>query len=508
MNKNFSGCNLQGCSFRNKDLTNANFSYTNLQGVDFTGADLRGANFSYAITGIKPEWRSILYILLFGLASLSGYFSGLINYLISTIGFTSIQQQIFLFFLVIGFTFLAFTRIKIALYLQCFCLTLLLVFNILFTTAFSSINWFNSDPLIDLSIPDQVINLFNTYWEVSTIFIQALALIGAFLWSIILTIFTSVIVIISNQVGRLFSLVIFVSISLIITNAVSGYASLLIILVLITQSLVINSFLGNSKYSYFKTLHNIAICLTTFRIGNFCTSTSFYKANLQGANFTGAILSQSNFQKANLTHVCWFNARELQNTSIQGTMLDHPRILDLLVTKKAPYGRLAGLNLYGANLNNADLRGADLSDVSLHNAQLKNADLRDAKLLRTNFRNALGLETAQVSGTILESPEVRQLLVIKSAKGLNLSGLNLQGVNLDNADLQSSVLQSTNLYLASLKGANLRYSSLKNTNLRKADLRGAKLEGVEIDRTDLRDAKMSLADFTRLTLTGKLPLVS
>lgn len=41
----FSGMNLSGFTFRNRDLRNANFKYSFLHNADFGGADLQGADF-------------------------------------------------------------------------------------------------------------------------------------------------------------------------------------------------------------------------------------------------------------------------------------------------------------------------------------------------------------------------------------------------------------------------------------------------------------------------------
>ncbi|NEU74888.1 hypothetical protein PI95_020600 [Hassallia byssoidea VB512170] len=53
--QDFSGQNLRGKSFKNRDLTQANFSYADLRGANFVNAKLVGANFSYAKTGLQPR---------------------------------------------------------------------------------------------------------------------------------------------------------------------------------------------------------------------------------------------------------------------------------------------------------------------------------------------------------------------------------------------------------------------------------------------------------------------
>lgn len=56
MPKNFSGQNLQDCSFKGEDLTHANFSNTNIQGADFSKAILRGTNFINCKAGTPHSW--------------------------------------------------------------------------------------------------------------------------------------------------------------------------------------------------------------------------------------------------------------------------------------------------------------------------------------------------------------------------------------------------------------------------------------------------------------------
>ncbi|WP_413176377.1 pentapeptide repeat-containing protein [Anabaena azotica] len=76
--KDYSGQNLRGRSFKGQDLTGANFSKADIRSTDFTNAILTGANFSGAKTGLQRRWATgIIFFSLF-LVILSGVITTLI----------------------------------------------------------------------------------------------------------------------------------------------------------------------------------------------------------------------------------------------------------------------------------------------------------------------------------------------------------------------------------------------------------------------------------------------
>lgn len=141
---------------------------------------------------------------------------------------------------------------------------------------------------------------------------------------------------------------------------------------------------GDDKYLFFRSL---AIRLCSI-IG-----TTFEKADLTDADFTGAELGNTNFTKANLTRTCWRDARNLDKAKVEGTYLKNERIRQLLVTGDGRDQNFDGLDLRGCNLRNADLTDASfinakLSEATLEGANLTRAKLAKAQLYGTNLTNA------------------------------------------------------------------------------------------------------------------------
>ena len=96
------------------------------------------------------------------------------------------------------------------------------------------------------------------------------------------------------------------------------------------------------------------------------------RANLSGANLSGAYLSEANLSGADL------GGANLSGADLNG----------------ADLGRA---NLSGADLNGADLGGADLRGANLNGADLGGADLNGADLGRANLNGAY-LRGANLSG--------------------------------------------------------------------------------------------------------------
>ncbi|MDF5732692.1 MAG: pentapeptide repeat-containing protein [Rhizonema sp. PD38] len=61
--------------------------------------------------------------------------------------------------------------------------------------------------------------------------------------------------------------------------------------------------------------------------------TSFRGANLTDADFTQATLKSVDFRKAILTRTCWFQTKKLEQTRLEGTYLENPKVRQLVVTK-------------------------------------------------------------------------------------------------------------------------------------------------------------------------------
>ncbi|MEL0588154.1 MAG: pentapeptide repeat-containing protein [Planktothrix rubescens PR222] len=142
---------------------------------------------------------------------------------------------------------------------------------------------------------------------------------------------------------------------------------------------------GDSKYLFFRTLA-INLCAML--------GTTFEKADLTDADFTGAVLGNTNFREANLTRTCWKDARNLHKARVEGTYLENEKIRQLLVTGDGRDQNFDGLDLRGCNLRNADLTDASFINTKLSEATLEGANLTRAKLVKaqlygTNLKNAI-----------------------------------------------------------------------------------------------------------------------
>ncbi|MEH2441134.1 pentapeptide repeat-containing protein [Nostoc sp.] len=130
--------------------------------------------------------------------------------------------------------------------------------------------------------------------------------------------------------------------------------------------------------------------------------TSFYGANLINANFTGAILENTDFRKANLTLTRFYEAKNLDFARVNDTILANRAVLNLLVTcngrgKSYDGANLRGANLKDADLNKANLKGADIIAATFEGACLEWANLSITQAIYTNFTKT------QMTGVCIEA---------------------------------------------------------------------------------------------------------
>ena len=145
--------------------------------------------------------------------------------------------------------------------------------------------------------------------------------------------------------------------------------------------------------------------------------------------------------------------------------------------------------LWFGSLNGANFRGADLTGARFRGANLKHVRLAGvSNLQRVDFRGAKHLRLAYTKDTLLEQPQVRELLTSGEGAGKSYAGLNLKGAFLAGATLTGVDFIETNLSDADLSGADLDGAWLIRTQLVATDLSGARLTGAciaawNIDKT-------------------------
>jgi uncharacterized protein YjbI with pentapeptide repeats len=121
--------------------------------------------------------------------------------------------------------------------------------------------------------------------------------------------------------------------------------------------------------------------------------TRFWQSNLCDANFSQAILNNSDLRSPELTRTYWQNAQKLDRARLGNSILSNSIVRELLVTRngyKKSYvdANLREANLNGVNLQEAHLKWADLSAATLHHADLRGVDLSETLVLGADFTGA------------------------------------------------------------------------------------------------------------------------
>jgi len=141
------------------------------------------------------------------------------------------------------------------------------------------------------------------------------------------------------------------------------------------------------------------------------------------------------------------------------------------------YALICKIAISTCNYGGTSFRGANLTYADFTQANLKHADFRDAILTRTRWFQANHLAQAQTSGTCLEDPKIRQLVVTLNGQDQNFDQMDLRGLNLQGANLADASLIGAKLSEAILQDVDLARAKLVQTQLYGANLTGACLTG-------------------------------
>ena len=130
---------------------------------------------------------------------------------------------------------------------------------------------------------------------------------------------------------------------------------------------------------------------------NFATKvgTSFNGADLTDAKFTGARLKSTDLRQANLTRVCWYGTKMLDNARLGDSYLKDTQLRQWLIGKGTNQN-FNGKSLQGVNLKRANLTDASFIEADLSEANLQYADLSRAKLIKTQ------LDDTNLTGACIE----------------------------------------------------------------------------------------------------------
>ncbi|MCT7969276.1 pentapeptide repeat-containing protein [Laspinema sp. D1] len=364
-----------------QNLTNREFSNLDIRRLNFTESKLAKTSFAYATAGILPITKVFLIFALVCLLILSAI---ILSFSSRGIGFLLSDEKKF----IAEFVWILLTIIFMT-------LTILLVKAEYTTTLLSSTILFAGLVVIISAFSPEEKEIFDRILQ--SIIPGFFIFIGCFT-GFSLVIVTLVLLEIIKLHNRLQKKFLAGQVTTILFGIICGnlmfkespqqlISSILLSVTLLPVVFYIKekSLAGDSKYLFFK---NMAINLSS-KIG-----TTFKKADLTDADFTGAILGNTNFKEANLTRTCWRNARNLHKARVEGTYLENEKIRQLVVTGNGRNQNFDGLDLRGCNLRNADLRdasfiGAKLSEATLEGADLTRAKLAQAQLYGTNLTNAI-----------------------------------------------------------------------------------------------------------------------
>jgi uncharacterized protein YjbI with pentapeptide repeats len=239
-----------------------------------------------------------------------------------------------------------------------------------------------------------------------------------------------------------------------------------------------------------------------WRRDNYNIGFDLSRANLSGANLSGALLFKANLFDANLSGANLSKA-SIHDANLQGANLSKANLTEADLSKaNLIQANLTEADLSRANLSGAGLGWADLTQANLNGANLSGANLSGANFSRANlfkaFLNRANLEAQgfAVFSTRAVEPVVYAELLFQEPGGgikgdIQLRRTNLNGANLTEADLSGANLYGADLSTADLHGANLHGANFSAANLSSANLRGANLTIVTLVNTELTGADLT-----------------
>lgn len=326
--RNFQRLNLRGQSFKGQDLTGADFSEADICSTNFTGADLRGANFTGAKCGLQKRWVTLLTILSWLLASISGFFSMFTGVFASLIFDSSSPEN-----RIIGSV----------------SLLVLVIFLIL------SIRQGISVLQIAVAFAAGVAGTAAT----GVAFAARVAGAEA----------TGAAIAVAGAVGT-------VGVAIAVAAVAGAVAA-------VGVYIGWRAMRGDARDTGVRSFA-IAFAATG--------GTSFRGADLTGVNFTGAKLKSTDFRRATLTSIRWYGAKMLDLVRPGNSYLKSTQVRQWLIGKGQDKNfdgqKLQGINFQGADLTDASFIDANLSEANLQDADLSRAKLVQTQLDRTDFTGA------------------------------------------------------------------------------------------------------------------------
>lgn len=366
MPQDYSGQNLRGRSFKGQNLAGVDFSYADIKGANFTGAKLEGVNFKGAKAGLQRRWATILVLVSWLLAGISGFFSAYAGFLVGLIfNDNRLENQIVgwvaLIILIAFFAAIIRQGINAALAgALALALALALAGALALTGAFAGAG----AVAVALAVAFAGAVAVALAGAGALAFAVALAGAGAFAFALAFA----------------------------LAGAFAGAGSGAVIFFLLNIYIARQALKGNEKYTIIRTT-TVAFAA----IGG----TSFRNANLTDADFTQASLKSTDFRKANLTRTCFKQVKKLDRIRPGTSYLQYKTVRQVLITGQGPEANFDRFDLRGVNLREAYLTDVSFIAADLSNACFQDTDLSRAKLVQTQL-DGTDFTGATLTGAYIE----------------------------------------------------------------------------------------------------------
>lgn len=399
---NFSGKNLQGCSFLGQNLAGANFNRADIRGADFRGAALMGATFQEVQAGISPRpaiyftiATCLLSVVIGFVAAFITVFAGYLLFPFSIKGDSALASLlVFALAIIVGSVMVRRgleAALGAALIAGVGCGALLGYAAGGLNALISGVSAVTITALIAvlMIIVDVIVVTATTViaGRIAGLIAIAMLVVGSSLGA---RVGTSLGVAVAQvlAVGNLTAAKVSATTKAETAAIVGSLAGACLIGYISKRTIT-----GDSKF---------ALIWKSAIAGAAIGGTRFQNANLTDAVFLNAVLPSTDFRNANLTRTNFHQAKWLDRARVGYTILENPLVRALLVTHQGQHQSYVGENLKGANLAGAALTGADFTEANLSDAMLEGAILEHSILLKaqaigTNFRSA------QFTGACIEA---------------------------------------------------------------------------------------------------------
>lgn len=388
MTEDYRRAKLRGKSFRGRNLSGVDFSGADIRGADFSGANLVGANFSQTVAGLQRRWAVLLLMLTLILAVLAGFLAAVGGALIGVLLLGSNRENLYVgvsclvaiavFFLITIRRGVAAAFGFLALSVTCASVAAVLWAGVV------AVTWAGEATRA---------GAMEVASHIATIVSGVVAVLGI----IAGTVAAAGTVTLAGSIAGMGAVAATIAITGLICGAVSVAAvqvntltgtvaiAIAVCVVLLSAYIGCQALFEDSKQSL---VRQAAISLATSH------GTKFQNSNLTDAQFTKASLKNANFDQANLTRTCWFQAKNMYLAQVGDSYLKNPLIRELVISKdlqnrNLDYTDLECLNFEGAIFKDASLVGAKLNHSNLQNADISRATLFKTEVDKTDFRGAL-----------------------------------------------------------------------------------------------------------------------